>query len=404
MKKLLSIFIVIVILVLLLLSYLTIFKLIYQGIKPAFLPSKKIEKFATTSFENQQSQVINLPLKLPPNFSIFLFAENLGKARDLEFDPKGRLTVVSLSGQVFLLEDKDQNNIADENKILLTNLNKPHSIQFLCEKSCKLYLAQEDGIYVYDYDPEKILATNPKKIIDLPTGGRHITRTILIFNNKIYISVGSSCDVCYEKDWRRGKILVANLDGTNLKEYARGLRNSVFMTIHPVTGEIWATEMGRDWLSDNLPPDEINIIREGKNYGWPICYGKNIHDSDFDKNIYIRNPCMEPLETESYIDIPAHSAPLGLAFFQEEGWPEEYWYNLLVAYHGSWNRSVPTGYKIVRYKLDSQGKFLGVEDFITGWLGDNSAWGRPVDIIIQPRVIYISDDKAGVIYKLIYTQ
>jgi glucose/arabinose dehydrogenase len=397
--------------------YFKYLKPIYLGIKPAFLPSKipiKNNKQEKTNFD--------LPLELPPNFSIYLFAQGLGRARDLELDPMKRLVVVSLDGNVFVLEDKNNDNIADENKILLSNLKNPHSVQFLCEQTCKLYLAEEDGVYIYDYDPEKIVATNPKKIINLPTGGRHITRTILIHNNKLFISVGSSCDVCEEKDWRRGKILVASLDGSVVEEYARGLRNSVFMTVHPVSGEIWATEMGRDWLGDNLPPDEINIIKKDNDYGWPICYGKNVHDSDFDKKVYVINPCQ--FKTPSYIDIPAHSAPLGLAFFQEEGWPEEYWYNLLVAYHGSWNRSIPTGYKVVRFKLNKNGKFVNEEDllleeginkeallnefvneedFITGWLDKDRAWGRPVDILIQPGEIYISDDKAGFVYKMVYT-
>ena len=114
---------------------------------------------------------------------------------------------------------------------------------------------------------------------------------------------------------------------------------------------------------------------------------------------------MEPFETPSFVDLQAHSAPLGLAFFPEEGWPEEYWYNLLVAYHGSWNRTVPTGYKIVRIKLDSKGKYLGQEDFLTGFMSEGKVYGRPVDIIIHPGgTIFISDDKAGVIYRVKYTK
>jgi len=173
-----------------------------------------------------------------------------------------------------------------------------------------------------------------------------------------------------------------------------------------VDGKIWATEMGRDGLGDNTPPDEINIIEKGKNYGWPICYGKNIHDTNFDKKTYIRNPCMVPLETPSYVDLQAHSAPLGLDFVPEEGWPESYWYNMLVAYHGSWNRSIPTGYKIVRINMDSKGKYLGTEDFITGWLtADGKKLGRPVDIKVSPGgTAYISDDQAGVIYRLYRTK
>jgi len=170
--------------------------------------------------------------------------------------------------------------------------------------------------------------------------------------------------------------------------------------------------MGRDNIGDDLPPDEINIIENlstssGQNsipnFGWPICYGKNIHDSDFDKNVYIRDPCADKIP--SHIDLQAHSAPLGLAFVPEEGWLQDYWHNLFVAYHGSWNRSEPTGYKVVRIKLDSKGNYLGIEDFITGWLTKDGALGRPVDILVQPGgIMYITDDKAGVIYKVTYKE
>jgi glucose/arabinose dehydrogenase len=218
---------------------------------------------------------------------------------------------------------------------------------------------------------------------------------------KLLISVGSSSNVSHEEDWRRAKILTADTDGGNLRTFASGLRNAVFMAIHPVTGQVWATEMGRDFLGDDLPPDEINIVEEGRDYGWPVCYGKNIHDTDFDDTPG-PNPCIE--KAASYIDIPAHSAPLGLAFIPEKGWPKEYWHDLLVAYHGSWNRSEPTGYKIVRYKLDRKGNLLGEEDFISGWLTENNrALGRPVDILVCPGgIMYVSDDKAGVIYRVAY--
>jgi hypothetical protein len=221
-------------------------------------------------------------------------------------------------------------------------------------------------------------------------------------SDEMLISVGSSCDTCLEDDWRRAKILVGSVNGGELRTFASGLRNATFMTLHPITGDVWATEMGRDLLGNDLPPDEINIIEENKNYGWPTCYGQNIHDTVFDKSTYIRNPCMDPFEVASFIDIPAHSAPLGLSFIPEEGWPEEYWYNLLVAYHGSWNRTPPTGYKIVRYKMDAQGNVLGTEDFLSGWLTRaQKVLGRPVDILVQPGgTLYVSDDHTGIIYRL----
>ncbi len=172
------------------------------------------------------------------------------------------------------------------------------------------------------------------------------------------------------------------------------------MARHPLTKHIWATEMGRDYLGDNLPPDEINLIMEGGNYGWPWCYGKRLHDDQFDPSGSHREFCKDTLP--AFIDIPAHSSPLGLAFFPK-AWPKEYRYNLLVAYHGSWNRTEPTGYKVVRYKLDAAGNPIDAEDFITGWLTPQGALGRPVDILIKDDgTIFISDDKAGVVYRVVY--
>ena len=387
---------------------------LYKGVKPGYLPSKiKIISDEELKY-----------LKLPENFAIQIFAKGVNGARVIKEDPAGNL-IVSLTkeGKIVSLPDLNQDGRADKVIILLEGLQNPHGIEIKCwdnqtlpagrqgPKNCKLYVAETEKLVQYDLvfdDNEKIYRPyNPEKILDLPKGGRHFTRTLLFLpypqDHKLLISVGSTCDVCFEKDERNGTILVYDFKTKESKIYAKGLRNSVFLTLHPVTEKVWATEMGRDWLGDDLPPDEINIIEEGKNYGWPICYGKNIHDDNFDKNVYIRNPCMEPFETPSYIDIPANSSPLGLAFFPEEGWPEKYWHNLLVAYNGSWNRTVPTGYKIVRYILDSQGNYLGEEDFITGWLKENEAIGRPVDILIKPGgIIYISDDKAGVIYRVIY--
>jgi len=170
-------------------------------------------------------------------------------------------------------------------------------------------------------------------------------------------------------------------------------------SFHPETGVMYATDNGRDNLGEDIPPDEINIIEDGKNYGWPICYGKNIHDTDFDKNIYFRNPCMEPFEMPSFIDLQAHSAPLGLTFYSGDSFPQEYRGDLFVAYHGSWNRIVPTGYKIVSIDMLN----ITVKDFATGWLTGGNVLGRPVDIIVaDDGSLFVSDDNAGKIYRISY--
>lgn len=387
-----------------------------RGIGPAVLPpSQDIGKLIEQAPQGQKDKrqevsgetkeplpknTTDMPLALADGFSISIFARDIGPARVMTWDPKGNVLVsITGEGKVVALPDRNHDGVADEVATVISALNRPHGLAF---REGKLYIAETDQVATYDYDPIRLKATNKRKIIDLPGGEGHFTRTIMFAaDGRLLTSVGSSCNVCNESDWRRAKILVSNPDGSDLKVFASGLRNAVFMTTHLVTGEIWATEMGRDLLGDDLPPDEINMVEEGKSYGWPLCYGKNIHDTEFDRNTYIRSPCQEPFEISSYLDLPAHSAPLGLAFIPEEGWPQEYWYNLLVAYHGSWNRSVPTGYNIVRFKLDEKGNYLSQEDFISGWLQGNRALGRPVDILVQPGgTVYISDDKAGVVYRV----
>ena len=350
-----------------------------------------------TGTKSEPTNLTGIPLKLPESFGIHIFANKLPGARVMAFDSFGSMWVSQPSeGTVSLIEIKDGKIV--HQGVIFRNLKNPHGLAFDPDTPTILYIAEEDkisSVAVYSED-------SLHKIADLPAGEGHFTRTLGFGPDKrLYVSIGSSCNVCNEGD-DRAKIFFMNKDGSDFREYARGLRNSVFFDWHPVSKKMWATEMGRDLLGDNLPPDEINIVQEGVNYGWPICYGKNIHDKNFDKNTYIRNPCMEPLETESHIDIPAHSAPLGLAFISNK-WPVEYRGDLLVAYHGSWNRSTPTGYKIVRMKLDPDGSYQGTEDFITGWLTGGKVYGRPVDLIFGlDGNLYISDDKAGLIYRVSY--
>ncbi len=340
-----------------------------------------------------------MPLTLPGGFTVSIFAKDLPGARALAFDTYGNLWVSeTAAGIVSMLEIND--GVVTRVNPIFTKLQKPHGLAFDPEHPGALYIAEENQIVrAHMYSDGSL-----EKVIDLPSGGNHNFHSIGFGpDGRLYVKIGSTCDVCLESNEQRAKIFSLNPDGSDFKEFARGLRNSPFFIWHPITKKMWATEMGRDFLGDDIPPDEINIVEEGKNYGWPNCYGKNIHDTDFDKNTYIRNPCTEPFETPSYIDLPAHSAPLGLTFVSSEiGWPKEYENNLLVAYHGSWNRTMPTGYKIVRIRLDAEGNYLGIEDFITGWLTRDGALGRPVDLLFHEDALYVSDDKAGVVYKISY--
>ncbi len=400
------------ILILVGLGWVTVFY--YQnlrGIGPALFPVGE----DITKNDNQTSSPISststikpkpsVPgLKMPAGFSVSIFAKNLPGARVLAMDSLGNLWVSQTGqGQITLVEM--QNGKAVHQNAVFRNLQNPHGLAFDPEDPFTLYFAEETKISkvkIYSED-------TPHKIIDLPKRGSHYTRTLGFGpDGRLYVSIGSTCNVCREADERYASIWSMKKDGSDFKEVAGGLRNSVFFVFKD--SKMWATEMGRDLLGDDIPPDEINIIdtnaKDILNFGWPNCYGKNIHDSTFDKNTYIRNPCMEPFEKESHIDIPAHSAPLGLSFVSASAkWPVEYKNDLFVAYHGSWNRTVPTGYKVVRYHLDAEGNLLDVNDFITGWGDGKKSIGRPVDIIFSPNgKMYLSDDKAGVIYEVEYSK
>jgi glucose/arabinose dehydrogenase len=190
--------------------------------------------------------------------------------------------------------------------------------------------------------------------------------------------------------------MVSDAEGNNPHTFASGLRNAPFLALHPTTGAVWATEMGRDNLGDNVPPDEINILREGKNYGWPICYGSKVYDTNFNSNTYVGDPCADTIAP--IFPVPAHNAPLGLTFIKSDQFPAAQQDDLLVAYHGSWNRSVPDGYKIVRLSVRG-GTVVGSDDFMTGFISGRTVAARPVDVTFDVAGnLYVSDDKTGVIY------
>jgi len=340
---------------------------------------------------------VDFPLKVASGFKIGVFAKDLGAARDLQFSPGGTLLVSSKnSGTVYALPDKNKDGRADEKTEVLTGLDKPHGIAFYGEK---IFVAELRKVSRYSWNEKTLAAKFEKKLFDLPYNGGHSTRSIVINSDgDLFVTIGSSCNVCVEKHPWLAAVIVSDVDGKTPKVFAKGLRNSVFIKLNPTTEELWGTEMGRDLLGDNLPAEEINIVREGRNYGWPTCYGNKVHDKKFGHN-HKDGEC-ESTEAPIY-EFQAHSAPLGLTFINSPQFPASWQGDLLVAYHGSWNRSTPTGYKIVRMNV-SGNKITGEADFITGFLQGSNALGRLVDLEFDKAgSLYISDDKIGVIYKVV---
>ncbi len=348
-------------------------------------------------------------ISVPPGFNVNVFAEGLNNPRFLGFDPGGILYVADRqNNRIVSLPDQDGDGVADEIKVFADGLDRPHSLAF---HEGAWYIGVPSGVVrLQDTDGDGTADSHTILIDDISPTGTHRTRTVAFLpDGRMVLSVGSTCNVCQEEDPQRAAILVYDSSKANeVKLFATGLRNAVGLAIHPETGELWATNNGRDLMGDDLPPDTINIVREGANYGWPFCHSGTI----VDPNIGNENSCdgVEP----SLVDLQAHSAPLGLVFYpvnflpgdeESNGFPEEYQGDLFIAYHGSWNRSTPTGYKVVRLPLDGSQPSGPVEDFAVGWLNEDngSASGRPVGLAVGPDgSLFVSDDKGGIIYRISY--
>jgi len=405
MKKLL-----IIILLILLIVIIGLIFYLYPSLRPALGPPVENVSELLPNANQPEANIVAAPItededlkytqKGPFNilgdFKIEIFAENLNKPRVLKFDDQGNLLVSAMGeGKVYAIKP-------DGSKVVLaSNLKNPHGLEIKEDLELSytyLYIAETYGVVRYPYNSTDLELGDKEKLFDLPDTGGHYTRTIKFGpDGNLYVSVGSSCNVCNETDERRASILKYNPNNWSYEVFAKGLRNTVFF-IFDQAGKIWGGDMGRDLLGDNTPPEEINIVKEGGDYGWPICYGNKIHDSNFDKNVYLRDPCFD---TQAPIyELPAHFAPLGLTFIDSKIFPAKYQGDILLAMHGSWNRTTPGGYKIVL--LDVEGNsIVSDQDFMTGFLSDKGVIGRPVDLVFGfDGSLYLSDDKAGVIYKI----
>lgn len=313
--------------------------------------------------------------------------------------PDGQLYVAERgAGRIIRLPDRDHDGLSDGTQVIAQGLDTPSSLAFFQDGS--LYVSTATQVFRFSQpDANGVFQKSTVMIDGLPGHQDHFTRTLLFSPDwsSLFIQVGSSCNVCKESDPRRASIMRFNPDGSGGEIYARGLRNAVGITFRPGTDELWATNNGTDNLGDDQPPDTIQIVQRGQDYGWPRCHAGVIIDPQFGSP----NACdgiAKPL-----IGLQAHSAALGLTFYSGNQIPADYRGDLLVALHGSIYRSVPTGYKLVHIHF-TNGKPGQAQDFATGWLVQESrAWGRPVDVLTSPDgSLFISDDSGGNILRVFY--
>ncbi|MDZ4229610.1 MAG: PQQ-dependent sugar dehydrogenase, partial [Candidatus Veblenbacteria bacterium] len=380
-------------------------------VPPAFVPVAPGETAETPEQPAEPSSSAPQPtsdpalsfLKLPPGFVITVFSDEWSSQRVSAPGPgtgprlmtvRGEAVYLGVprEGRIAVLRDTNADGRADLATTFVSGLKRPHNIAF---QGNTAFVAAEDGVWSMRDDNQDHVADDGsvQRIVQLPTGG-HWTRTVKVIGDKLYVAVGSSCNVCHEQDERRAAITRCELDGSSCATFAKGLRNTVDFVEYE--GVIYGTDNGRDELGNAIPPEEVNVIQEGGNYGWPICYGDRVHDSDFDKNVYIRDPCAD--SQAPLAKLPAHNAPLGLAVYTGSEFPSQYQGNVFVAAHGSWNRQPPDGYKVFMVNRQSG----AVEDFVTGWFQGSTVRGRPVGVVNYQGGLLISDDTAGFIYLVRY--
>lgn len=338
-------------------------------------------------------------LRLPPGFRVGVFAAGLEGARFMALGPGGEVYVGSASGgragRVSRLLDQDGDGVAEAAQAFVEGLRLSHSVAY---RGGWLYVGETHQVVrVQDADGDGVAERREVVVPDLPEGGSHFTRTIAFGpDGMLYVSIGSTCNVCLEQDPRRATVMRFRPDGSGGEIFAAGLRNSVGLAFHPRTGELWATDNGRDRLGDDFPPDELNVVRQGQHYGWPRCNADRQPDPDFG------DPAFCATTASPALGFQAHSAALGLAFAGSMRLPAAFEDSLFVAFHGSWDRGVPTGYRIVRV---TQQNDLPVryDDFVIGWGDTSPAWGRPVDVLVAADgSLLISDDRVGAIYRVSY--
>ncbi|MBA2518599.1 MAG: PQQ-dependent sugar dehydrogenase, partial [Chloroflexia bacterium] len=271
----------------------------------------------------------------------------------------------------------------------------------------RVYLAGEHEVWVADVLDDGTFGEPEAIVDDLPDGAQHGRRTIGIGpDDMLYISIGSSCNACAETDLEHATILRTSLDGGEREIFASGPRNTLGFGWHPETGELWGMDHGSDGRGDDQPPEELHRLVEGGNYGWPYCFGDQAVDRFLSRTPVGATPEQYCANTVApVLTYQAHSAPIAMVFYEGDQFPDELQGDALVAMRGSWNRSLPTGFKVVHIDFED-GTPVAIDGFVTGWLVDDGAaqFGRIAGLTVTDNgALLVSDDTNGVIYRIAYT-
>ncbi|HAX77857.1 MAG TPA: oxidoreductase [Cyanobacteria bacterium UBA11372] len=366
---------------------------------------ERVEGYLATPKRVEFNESLMQQLRLPPGFQISVFARDLGNPRNIAIAPNGTVYVTRREqSDVLALRDTNGDGRADERRTVSSGHKQVNGITI---NQNRLYFVTDTKLHAMDLRPDGTEGNLQTLINDIPDAGQHPNRTLAFGpDGMLYISVGSTCNACDEPNDEHATLLRAQPDGSQRTIYAQGLRNTIGFAWHPQTGELWGMDHGSDWRGNDQPPEELNRIQPGANYGWPFCWGDRRPD------VYLSaNP--DGMTKEEYcaktqapvMTYTAHSAPLAFVFYTANQFPSEYRGDAFVTMRGSWNRNPPSGYKLVRVRFQN-GQPVAFEDFITGFLMNGGAeqFGRPVGLAIAPDgSLLFTDDTNGVIYRVSYT-
>lgn len=356
-------------------------------------------KLSPELFANPQLAEPLNSIKLPKGFSISVYA-NVKGARSMALSPSGILYVGTRGDKVYAVKDTDTDGKADKVYTIAKDLNMPNGVAW---DNGDLYIAAISSIVkLTDIDTRIENPPSPVVVYDQYPSEKHHGWKFIAFgpDGKLYVPVGAPCNICASENPVYASITRINKDGSNMEIYAKGIRNTVGFTWHPETKHLWFTDNGRDLMGDDTPKDELNTApAPGLHFGYPYCHEGTIPDPEFGK----QKNCAD--YTAPVMGLTAHGAALGLRFYTGNMFPESYINKLFIAEHGSWNRSEPVGYRVMMTHPNAEGKTDGYFVFAEGWLQPNGkVLGRPVDIQMMPDgSMLVSDDFAGLIYRIVYT-
>lgn len=390
--------------------------LMLAAVQPKPEPPTRIETHVVRPAKVDATEERIAALEVPKGYTLSVFARGLGKPRMLAVASDGTVYVTRRGkkedggGDVLMLRDDNRDGVAEIQKPAIERLDHAHGIAV---RESRVYIATVNELFVFARGEDGALSGKRELLKDLPDAGQHPNRTIAFSPaGELYMSIGSTCNACYEPDELAATMTIVPLSGDGLtaqkpRVYAKGLRNTIGFDWHPVSGRLWGMDHGIDFLGDNEQGEELNVLEEGKEYGWPVVHTDGQINAAIDlppggesKQDWAKR------STKSVLSYTAHAAPLAMLFCTDARFGQPFVGDAFVTMHGSWNRKPPSGYEVVRVAFTDTGEPESFEPFISGWLlegksDEPTSFGRPCGMAwAADGALLIGDDQNGVIYRV----